>query len=124
MSETHSLSIQNRLKETFLYFIFLIKIKFFSAATGNTFKDDFAIVIMKKSTWKGGGGGGGDGDGEREKKQTFCSSCGKHFGKIMDFDGVVAVERSIVKDCVGVVAARGSNFKDFVRVAFGKRKYL
>ena len=42
----------------------------------------------------------------------------------MDFDGVAAVERSIVKDCVGVVAERGSNFKDFVRVAFGKREYL
>ena len=43
---------------------------------------------------------------------------------IMNFDGVVAVERSIVKDCVGVVAERGSNFKDFVHVAFGKREYL
>ena len=47
--------------------------------------------------------------GERKKRKICCFSCGKHFGKIMNFDGVVAVERSSVKDCVGVVAERGSN---------------
>ena len=82
---------------------------------------------MKKSKWKGERKKkrvSGVRVGWGERKKTFCCSCGKYFGKIMDFDGVVAVERSIVKDCVGIVAERGSNFKDFVRVAFGKRKHL